>query len=70
MSELSRQSTPKYQTTVRLSPAAGERLEELAAESGIGTSKLAAAMLEELLPTVASVRQRLQITRSSENGRG
>lgn len=64
MGELSREST--RQVLIRLTPAADDKLAELARGSGIAKARVAAAMLEELLPSVTGVRQRLQITR---NGR-
>jgi transcriptional regulator GlxA family with amidase domain len=69
MGELSRQSTPVLQLHGKLSPAASAKLRELAEEAGVKPSTLARMLLEELLPTVASVRMGLRVTRATSNGR-
>lgn len=61
-------SQKKKVVGVSLRPDLAERLDEMAAEAGIHPARLAALFLEELLPTVASVRTRLQITRVPTNG--
>jgi hypothetical protein len=52
---------------LRLSAAADDKLTALAQSAGIRRTTLATALLEELLPSVSGVRQRLQIERS-QNG--
>jgi hypothetical protein len=48
---------------VVLTLEANRHLGEMAEEAGLSKSKLAAFLLEELLPTVERVQTRLQITR-------
>ncbi len=48
---------------VKLSPASHERLGEIADEAGITRSRAAALLLEELIPTIAGIKTRLQVTR-------
>lgn len=53
---------------VGLSPDAEAKLNELANDAGMMPSRVASALLQELLPTVTGVRMRLQITRAAPNG--
>lgn len=58
----------RAQVNISLSPESSAKLRELAGEAGMRPSTLARLLLDELLPTVASVRTRLQVTRVSANG--
>jgi hypothetical protein len=49
--------------SIRLTATADARLAKLAQDSGLSKSKLAAYLLEELIPSVDAVRTRLQIVR-------
>jgi predicted DNA-binding protein len=54
---------------IRLSLEADAQLHRLAEEAGIKPATIARELLNELLPTITSVRTRLQITRKPTNGR-
>lgn len=58
---------PNY-LSVRLREESRQRLAEMATEAGIRPGQLAALLLEELLPTVQSVKTRIQIVRTPTNG--
>lgn len=56
-------TTPKKVVGISLEASLVKRLDELAAGAGTTRAALAAALLAELVPTITSVRTRLQITR-------
>lgn len=60
-------SRPAPDFRIRLRPENRDKLIALAEDAELPASVLASRLLEELLPTVKSVRQRLQIVREGQS---
>lgn len=67
-SQLRGQSTRKSNLNVYVRAETRARLGELARDADMAPTRLAAELLEELVPTITGVRRRLQVTRAGSNG--